>query len=122
AAAIAETDQPIDGATWDRWQALAHEEIDRLPDALRVAFVLCVMQGVRQQDAAERLGWKIGTLSGRVCKAKQLLSEALTRRGVVGPAVLAATLGAAPDPLAAGLSPKGTYVAVRLCEVFTPIQ
>lgn len=122
AAAISECDLPIDGATWDRWQAMAHEEIDRLPEALRVSFVLCVMQGVRQQDAAERLGWKIGTVSGRVCKAKHLLSEALTRRGVVGPAVLAAVLGAAASPLAAGLASKGTSVAARLSDVSTTVQ
>jgi RNA polymerase sigma factor (sigma-70 family) len=122
AAAITEADRPIDGAMWDRWQAIAHEEIDRLPESLRVAFVLCVMQGVRQQDAADRLGWKLGTVSGRVCKAKQLLSEALNRRGLVGPAVLAAALGAAASPLAAGLANKGTAVAIRLSEVSTTIN
>lgn len=121
-AAIIEADQPVDGAAWDRWQAIAHEEIDRLPETLRVPFVLCVMQGMRQQDAAERLGWKLGTVSGRICKAKQLLSDAITRRGLVGPAVLAAALGGASSPLAAGLATKGTLVAVRLSEVSTIIH
>jgi hypothetical protein len=80
------------------------------------------MQGVRQQDAADRLGWKLGTVSGRVCKAKQLLSAAITRRGLIGPAVLAAALGGAATPLAAGLANKGTVVAVRLSEVPTIIH
>ena len=108
--------------SWDRWQAIAHEEIDRLPESLRIAFVVCVMQGVRQQDAAERLGWKIGTVSGRVCKAKQLLSEAITRRGLVGPVVLAAALGAAATPLAAGLASNCIQVGTRSGEVSTTIH
>src|SRR5687767_3851553 len=108
-AAVAEATSPVDGATWDRWQTSVHEEIDRLPDALRVPFVLCVLQGVRQPDAADRLGWKLGTVSGRICKAKQALAEALTRRGLAGTAVLAGLVGVG-GPLSAALVGKGTVV------------
>ena len=104
-AAVADGDQPIDAAAWERWQALAHEEIDRLPESLRVPFVLCVLQGVRQPDAAKQLGWKLGTVSGRVCRAKQVLTEALSRRGVA--ASFAVGLGSATMPLSAALGQKG---------------
>jgi RNA polymerase sigma factor (sigma-70 family) len=113
AAAVSEAARPVAGATWDEWQSIAHEEIDRLPEAMRIAFVMCVMQGVRHADAAERLGWKIGTVSGRVCKAKQAVADALARRGLVGSAALAAALGGATTPLAAGLNSKGTAVAAQ---------
>jgi RNA polymerase sigma factor (sigma-70 family) len=126
-AAVAESACPVDGATWDRWQTSVHEEIDRLPDSLRVPFLLCVLQGVRQPEAARRLGWKLGTVSGRVCKAKQTLTDALTRRGLTGAAVMAGLVGIA-GPLSAGLVGKGTAVvrpgagpgggiSTRVCEL-----
>jgi len=112
AAAVAEAACPVAEAAWDRWQDAVHAEIDRLPDALRVPFVLCVLQGVRQAEAARRLGWKVGTVSGRVCKAKQALADAITRRGLIGAAGLAGVAGAGmlAAPLSAGLVAKGTAV------------
>src|SRR5438270_5046327 len=38
AAAVAEASRPVSEAAWDRWQSAVHEEIDRLPDSLRVPF------------------------------------------------------------------------------------
>jgi RNA polymerase sigma factor (sigma-70 family) len=112
AAAVAEAACPVAEVTWDRWQDAIHAEIDRLPDALRVPFVLCVLQGVRQAEAARRLGWKVGTVSGRVCKAKQALADAIARRGLTGAAGLAGMAGAGmlAAPLSAGLVAKGTAV------------
>ena len=65
-----------------------HEEIRQLPEAERTAFVLCDLEGIRQPDAAARLGWPLGTLSGRLCKARQRLLDQLTRCGIA-PSVLA---------------------------------
>jgi RNA polymerase sigma factor (sigma-70 family) len=112
AAAIAEAGCPVPEAAWDRWQEAVHAEIDRLPDAFRVPFVLCVLQGVRQAEAAKRLGWKVGTVSGRVCKAKQQLADAINRRGLTGAAGLAGVAGAGmlAAPLSASLVAKGTVV------------
>jgi hypothetical protein len=121
-AAISECEQPIDGATWDRWQAIAHEEVDRLPDSLRTPFVLCVMQGVRQTEAAERLGWKTGTVSARVCKAKQAIAESLARRGLTGAIVFGAALGGATGPLTAALIQKGSIVATGATELSKTIH
>src|SRR5262245_12415985 len=71
AAAIREADPSVPAGAWDRWQTAVHAEVDRLPGPLREAFVLCVLQGVRQPDAAAALGWSLGTVSGRVCRAKK---------------------------------------------------
>jgi RNA polymerase sigma factor (sigma-70 family) len=96
AAAVHEAQEPVSADAWDRWQTAVHEEVDRLPKPLREAFVLCVLQGVRQPDAAAALGWSLGTVSGRVCQAKKRLIAALGRRGVAGAAGLAALTGVRP--------------------------
>jgi RNA polymerase sigma factor (sigma-70 family) len=112
-AARPEADTPVSAATWDALLAAVHDEVARLPDALRVAFVLCDLEGVSQPDAAARLGWKPGTLTGRLCKARQRLLDRLSKRGlapaaaVAGCGLGAAAAGAVPEALAeraAGLS------------------
>src|SRR5262245_3552840 len=95
-AAIPEPDSPVPDAAWDDLQAAVHEEVCRLPEKLRIPFVLCGLQGRQQKDVAKQLGWKVGTVSGRLTKARQRLLERLARRGVpVGMAAGAAVLGMA---------------------------
>ncbi|HEY1187282.1 MAG TPA: sigma-70 family RNA polymerase sigma factor [Gemmata sp.] len=86
AAARPEAARPVSEGTWGALVAAAHEEIQKLPDAERTAFVLCDLEGVSQPDAAARLGWPLGSLSGRLCKARQRLLERLAARGIA-PAV-----------------------------------
>ncbi len=74
---------------WNELLAAVHDEVGRLPEALRTAFVVCDLEGVPQPDAATRLGWKAGTLTGRLSKARKRLLDALTKRGLAP----AATLG-----------------------------
>src|SRR5262245_14755605 len=95
-AAVPETDVPVPDAAWDDLQAAVHEEVCRLPEKLRIPFVLCGLQGRQQKDVAKQLGWKVGTLSGRLSQARQRLLDRLARRGVpVGMAAGAAVLGMA---------------------------
>lgn len=86
--AVHEADRPVPDAAWATLMSAVHEEVRQLPLPERTAFILCELEGVRQPDAAARLGWPLGTLSGRLCKARQKLLEQLTRRGIA-PAVLA---------------------------------
>ncbi len=74
---------------WNELLAAVNDEVGRLPEALRTAFVVCDLEGVPQPEAATRLGWKAGTLTGRLSKARQRLLDALTKRGLAP----AATLG-----------------------------
>ena len=57
-------------------------ELARLPAHYREPLLLCYLQGQSQALAAQTLGWPIGTVAGRLSRAKQLLRSRLIRRGV----------------------------------------
>ncbi len=87
----------------DHLRGLLHEEIGRLPDRLRLPVVLCELEGLTRDQAAERLRWSEGTVRGRLARARAKLRERLTRRGVtLSAAAMAAALAseasAAPVP------------------------
>lgn len=90
---------------WDDLHAAVHEEVERLPAVLRTVFVLCELEGVRQPDAAAKLGCKLGTVSGRLARARQALLKALTARGLapvlaVGTVAVGSGAAAVPPVLA----------------------
>jgi RNA polymerase sigma factor (sigma-70 family) len=74
--------------------ALLHDEIGRLPSGFREAVVLCGLEGLTHEHAAERLGWPLGTLQSRLARGRARLRDRLTRRGL-DPALLSA--GLAPE-------------------------
>jgi RNA polymerase sigma factor (sigma-70 family) len=77
-------------------------ELAALPPHYRVPVVLCELQGRSRKDVARELGIPEGTLSSRLAKAKKLLGERLTQKGVsaVGlAAILAAEAAAVPPAL-----------------------
>jgi RNA polymerase sigma factor (sigma-70 family) len=106
-----------DAEVWHDLRPVLDQELQRLPDTYRVAVVLCDLEGVPRKDAARRLGWPEGTLSGRLARARQLLAERLTRRGVtLSAAPLAAALaqGAAPAAVPAALKASLTRAAALI--------
>ena len=73
---------------------LIHEEVNRLPQKYRSPVLLCYFEGLTHDEAAVKLGWPVGTVKGRLARARDLLRGRLSRRGVtVASAALAAHLG-----------------------------
>ena len=94
-------------ATWERTApqlpippgialAAVHEEVGKLPEVLRVPFVLCCLEGKGVTEAAEQLGWKLGTISGRLTRAKDALVAKLEARGLTLGALAGLALAAPP--------------------------
>jgi RNA polymerase sigma factor (sigma-70 family) len=57
-------------------------ELSRLPQKYSAPVVLCDLQGLTQKEAAQQLGWPIGTLSCRLSRARAILAKRLARHGV----------------------------------------
>jgi RNA polymerase sigma factor (sigma-70 family) len=80
--------------------ALLDLELSRLPEKYRVPILLCELQDKTHQEAARQLGCPVGTLSGRLSRARTMLAKRLAQRGLV------LTAGAL-----AGLGTEGTAAA-----------
>src|SRR5262249_23017472 len=73
-----------------------HEEVLRLPDRYRAPVVLCYLEGLTHEEAAEQLCWPVGTVKGRLSRARDLLRSRLAR-----PAARPARASACASALAA---------------------
>jgi RNA polymerase sigma factor (sigma-70 family) len=85
-------EQPADD-TWAELRPVLDRELAGLPEKYRAPLVLCDLEGRTRKEAARQLGWREGTLSGRLARARVLLARRLGRHGVgVAGGALAAVL------------------------------
>jgi RNA polymerase sigma factor (sigma-70 family) len=82
-------------------QTELYEELDRLPERYRVPLVLCHLEGLTHEQAAQRLRCPVRTVETRLLRGRARLRERLIRRGLVPSAVLAGATSAASAALPA---------------------
>ena len=61
--------------------AVIHDEVNRLPENLRLIVVLCLMEGLTTEQAARYLKCPVGTVHSRLARGRQRLRNRLARRG-----------------------------------------
>jgi RNA polymerase sigma factor (sigma-70 family) len=102
----------------DDLRAVIDEGLARLRERYRSPLVLCYLEGHTCEEAAQRLGWPIGTVKSRLARGRARLRSHLVRRGV-GPSVSLAVAANLPAP-AQGAVPRA--LVTKLVDVASRVM
>jgi RNA polymerase sigma factor (sigma-70 family) len=105
------TSSPSEDVMWRDLRPVLDEEVLRLPAKYRAPIVLCYLEGRSNAEAAQQLGWPIGTVKGRLAQGRDLLHAQLTRRGLALSATALGTLPAAETAQASSSQVQATTSA-----------
>jgi RNA polymerase sigma factor (sigma-70 family) len=67
---------------WRDLRPILDAEVNRLPPKYREPFVLCNLQGMSNEEAADELDLPLGTVASRLSRAREWLRKRLSRRGL----------------------------------------
>jgi RNA polymerase sigma factor (sigma-70 family) len=81
---------PLTEVTGRELVSILDEELQRLPERYQAPLVLCHLEGHTRDEAAQRLGWSLGTFKRRLEQARAILRGRLARRGLTLAAALTA--------------------------------
>src|SRR5205823_1277455 len=96
-------------------RGIVHEELHRLPEKFRTPLLLCYWEGKTQDESADQLGISVAAFKKRLERARNLLGNRLTRRGLAPSAGFFAALLSAQGVSAAissSLTKSTAHVAV----------
>jgi RNA polymerase sigma factor (sigma-70 family) len=93
-------------------------EVTRLPEKYRMPIILCELEGKTHRQAAEQLGWPVGTVSGRLSRAKALLASRLSR-GEIALTVGSLAVLLARDGVSACVPPELVHSTSRAASLAT---
>jgi RNA polymerase sigma factor (sigma-70 family) len=83
--AMADAVRPSDQETnvsREEIRPLIQEEVGRLPEKYRTPVVLSYFEGKSNEEVADLLKWPVGTVKGRLSRAREMLRSRLKRRGL----------------------------------------
>jgi RNA polymerase sigma factor (sigma-70 family) len=113
-----EPDNQDQKAAWNELRPVLHAEVERLPDRYRIPVILSYLEGKTNEEVAELLEWPLGTVKGRLSRARDLLRSRLLRRGLtLAAAFLVRSLSEETifaEVVPAGLARRTTHLAGML--------
>jgi RNA polymerase sigma factor (sigma-70 family) len=69
-------------AAWNELRPVLHAEVEQLPERYRLPVILSYLEGKTNEEVAALLRWPVGTVKGRLSRARDLLRSRLLRRGM----------------------------------------
>ena len=91
---LAASQQPVavPVEAWNELRSVLDDEIELLPAKYRDVLILCYLEGKTRDEAAEQLGWSLGSVKGCLERGRELLRTRLCKRGLTLSAALSAGL------------------------------
>jgi RNA polymerase sigma factor (sigma-70 family) len=74
--------EPAEDTTLRELRPILEEELQRLPERYRAPLLLCYLEGKTRDEAAQQLGWLLGSVKWRLERGRELLRGRLARRGL----------------------------------------